>query len=155
MAPAERRPSSRKTPWASRPWRFLLGLALVASSLGAPLNGLAASGTTAVPDPEKRTPVTVRGEVIETGCYVIGGRHGPRHRQCAIACARAGQDLGILDEETGLLLVEIRDQRESSIASALLPHVAERVEVRGEQLERGGLLGIEINRVRALDPPPS
>ena len=33
--------------------------------------------------------------------------------------------------------------------------VAERVEVRGEQLERGGLLGIEINRVRALDPPPS
>lgn len=101
------------------------------------------------------SPVSLRGEVIETGCFVIGGRHGPRHRQCAIACARAGQDLAILDEETGLLLIEIRDQREGRVPSALLPHVARRVEVQGHRLERGGLAGIRINQIRALDPPPN
>ncbi|MEO2167520.1 MAG: hypothetical protein ABGY42_05255 [bacterium] len=96
--------------------------------------------------------VLVRGEVVETGCFVIGDRHGPNHRQCAIACARAGQDLGILDEETGVLHIELRDQQNAPTPSALLAHVAERVEVRGRARERGGLQGIEIQRVRRLAP---
>lgn len=95
-------------------------------------------------------PTLIRGEVVETGCFVIGDRHGPDHRQCAIACARAGQDLGILDEETGLLHIEIRDQRDAPVPSALLGHVAERVEVRGRGWQRGGLQGIEIRQVQTL-----
>lgn len=94
---------------------------------------------------------TLRGEVVETGCFVIGNRHGKKHRQCAIACARAGQDLGILDAKTGVLYVELRDQEEDPVPSQLLAHVAQQVEVRGQILAAGGVQGISINRVRALD----
>ena len=96
-------------------------------------------------------PTTIRGEVVDTGCYVIGNRHGARHRQCAIACARSGQDLGVLEEETGLLYVEIRDQQDRAVRSQLLPFVARQVEVRGDPHIQGGLRGMRINRVRGLD----
>jgi hypothetical protein len=96
-------------------------------------------------------PVSLRGEVVETGCFVIGDRHGEKHRQCAIACARAGQDLGILDAQTGILYVEIRNQEEGPVPSLLIDHVARQVEVRGQILAAGGVQGVAINRVRALD----
>ena len=96
-------------------------------------------------------PVTVRGEVVETGCFVIGNRRGPRHRQCAIASSRAGQDLGIVDQETGILYVEIREQEHEAAASQLVAHVARQVEVRGRIFRTESLQGITIDRVRELD----
>lgn len=95
--------------------------------------------------------IMLRGEIVETGCFVIGNRHGPKHRQCAIACARAGQDLGILDQASGLLHVEIRDQREGTKLSTLLPYVAQNVEVRGRPFIRGGIRGIAIDGIRPLE----
>ena len=96
-------------------------------------------------------PVTVRGEVVETGCFVIGNRRGPRHRQCAIASSRAGQDLGIVDQDTGILYVEIREQDQEAAPSQLLRHVAQQVEIRGQIVVADSLQGITIHRVRELD----
>jgi len=94
--------------------------------------------------------VVLRGEVVETACFVMGDRRGPGHRQCAIACARAGQPLGILDERSGTLFFEVLDRRVEHPSDPLLPHLAERVEVRGRRLDRGGISGIEVESVRPL-----
>jgi hypothetical protein len=101
--------------------------------------------------PRTSDPLTLQGEVVETGCFVIGNRFGPRHRQCAIASSRAGQDLGIVDAATGILYVEIRDQEKPAAPSRLLPHIARQVEVRAQVVSAGSLQGITINRVRELD----
>ncbi len=94
--------------------------------------------------------IVLRGEVVEPGCFVIGNRRGEAHRQCAIACARGGQDLAILDEKTRLLWLELPDRRAGAAEQQLLPHVAQRVEVRGTPYERGGMRGLRIETVRAL-----
>jgi hypothetical protein len=98
--------------------------------------------------------LVVRGEVVETACYVMGGRRGEEHRECGIACARAGQPLGILDEKTKALLFLVLDRRSHEPSNPLLEHVAARVEVRGQRIERGGINGIVVESVKSLGRRP-
>ena len=116
-----------------------------------PSSGKPAGAIAADFQPRTSAALTLQGEVVETGCFVIGNRFGPRHRQCAIASSRAGQDLGIVDATTGILYVEIRDQEQPAAPSRLLPHIARQVEVRAQVVSAGSLQGITINRVRELD----
>jgi len=95
----------------------------------------------------------LRGEVVETGCFVIGGRRGEVHKPCALACARAGQDLGVLDEQTKSLFVVVQDLSGGPQPNPLLDHVATRVEVRGTTVERGGVNGIVVRSVKTLTGP--
>ncbi len=111
------------------------------------------SPVAADPTPEPRPEILLRGEVVETACFVIGNRRGETHRQCAIASARAGQDLGILDEKTGQLHVAIVDRRADTAQSPLVAFIAHRVEVRGEPLEYGELPSLIVHDVRSLGPP--
>ena len=132
----------------------LVGLGIGAATQ-ASANEISPAGTPAqlapIETPQVTAPVIVQGEVVETGCFVIGNRRGPRHRQCAIASSRAGQDLGIVDQETGILYVEIREQEHEAAASQLVAHVARQVEVRGQIFRTESLQGITIDRVRELD----
>ncbi len=102
------------------------------------------------PPAPTRVPIVLRGEVVEPSCFVVGNRRGESHRQCAIACARAGQDLAILDERSGLLWLELPDRREGHAEQRLLPHIARRVEVSGFAAERGGVRGLTIESVDEL-----
>lgn len=108
------------------------------------------------PSPERSSEtgreLVITGEVVETGCFVMAGRRGQSHRQCAIACARAGQPLGILEDRTGTLHLVVIDRREGEVENPLAPLIAERVEVRGVVVERGGISGIVPKRVRPLTP---
>ena len=105
------------------------------------------------PTDEPRPQIRVRGEVVETGCFIIGGRKGPDHEQCAIACARAGQDLGVLDEKTKQLYIAVVDRRSGASENPLMPFIAHRVEVRGEPLEYGELPALIVSDVRSLSGP--
>jgi hypothetical protein len=108
----------------------------------------------AVPARSESDVVVVRGEVVETACYVMGDRRGEAHRECGIACARAGQPLGILDEKTRTLLFLVLDRRTHEPPNPLLEHVAARVEVRGRRVERGGITGIVVEQVKSLGRRP-
>jgi hypothetical protein len=98
--------------------------------------------------------VTVRGEVVETACYVMADRKGEEHRQCGITCARAGQPLGILDEKTRTLLFLVLDRRGGEPRNPLIDLVANRVEVRGRRIARGGITGIVVDQVKDLGRRP-
>lgn len=95
----------------------------------------------------------LRGEVVETACFVIGGRRGEGHRQCALMGARAGESLGVLDDQTKLLYEVVLDLTAGPQANPLLPFVAEKVEVRGTVIERGGINGIVVRQVKGIGPP--
>jgi hypothetical protein len=109
----------------------------------------------AAPPPEASDSpiVVVRGEVVETACYVMAGRRGESHRQCAISCARAGQPLGIVDEASRTLLFLVLDHRGGEPTNPLLDSIASRVEVRGHRLQRGGINAIVVDQVKDLGPP--
>jgi hypothetical protein len=114
-----------------------------------------AAGAPAAPAPSDAPRDTVlRGEVVEAPCFVIGGRRGDGHRQCALMGARSGESLGVLDDQTKLLFVVVQDLTAEPQPNPLLPYVAQRVEARGTVVERGGINGIVIRQVRSLSPPP-
>src|SRR5262245_2713597 len=112
----------------------------------------AATSSRTTREPQSRTPV-VRGEVVETACFVMGNRRGPLHRACALACARAGQELGILDDRSRTLFVLLQDYREHSPGNPLLEYLAGKVEVSGEIVERGGVKAIVPRQIHLISPP--
>lgn len=95
----------------------------------------------------------LRGEVVENGCFVIGGRRGESHHNCALACARAGENLGVLDDETKTLFILVQDLTSGPQQNPLVDYLAQRVEVRGTTIERGGIHGIIVHQVKSLSPP--
>ncbi len=119
-----------------------------AAGLAVPLAGHPASPAVR---PEAGQEIAVTGEVVETGCFVMAGRRGAQHRQCAISCARAGQPLGVLDDQTGTLYLAVLDRTAHVPQDPLAPLIAQRVELRGTLAERGGVSAILVKRVRPLD----
>ena len=45
----------------------------------------------------KGTTVTIKGEAVDLWCYMEGGDRGPAKKECATACAKAGNSIGIVD----------------------------------------------------------
>jgi hypothetical protein len=105
-------------------------------------------------EPPKEGPheVAIVGEVVETACWVMAARRGEAHRACAIASARAGQDLGLLDDKGNLYLV-VRDLAGRPEPNPLRDVIAERVEIRGTLIERGGARAIVARHVHSLSEP--
>lgn len=143
-----RRPRRR----ASRLVALALGATL---TLGAefPAAAKAPDATPPSPTPSGPRERVLRGEVVENGCFIIGGRRGESHRNCALTCALAGESLGILDDETRLLFVVVQDLSAGPEQNPLLPWIAQKVEVRGVTMERGGVNGVIVRQVRPLNRP--
>ncbi len=96
---------------------------------------------TALPEISSQVRVTLRGEIVDSRCYLgvmNPGRSKP-HRPCAIQCLRGGIPL--------LLVVESRDGKfehyvlvgldGKSINDSILDYVAEPVEFSGELWDIG------------------
>lgn len=109
----------------------------------------------AAPSTETGRETVLRGEVVENGCFVIGGRRGEPHLSCALTCAHAGENLGVLDDETKTLFVVVQDLTGGPQPNPLLGYLAQRVEVRGSTVERGGISAIVVHQVKSLNPPPA
>jgi hypothetical protein len=95
--------------------------------------------------------VTVKGEVIDLPCYEgKGGVHGEEHRQCAIACAKKGNQLAILEDGTNTVYV-ITGNYSANKNEKLIPFVAEKVEAKGEVTEKDGKRYLNITSIKKLE----
>lgn len=132
-------------------------LSAIALALAAFLSIGAKGKDSSLPSPTASGPreTVLRGEVVENGCFIIGGRKGEPHRHCALTCALAGESLGLLDDETKLLFVVVQDLTAGPEQNPLLPWIAQRVEIRGVTMERGGVNGVIVRQVRPLNPQPA
>jgi hypothetical protein len=94
-------------------------------------------------------PVTVVGEVIDLSCYLQVGKHGDKHRDCAQKCARAGQPIGLLQDDGRiyLLIDEEHDPRrdaQTTLRSHLIEHMAHVVRVHGTYSQVSGQEAIYV-----------
>ena len=109
-----------------------------------PLWLLTASPTFAEPQGDK---VTVKGEVIDLWCYLEGGDHGAEHKDCAVACAKAGNPIGILTEKGEIYVaMGIKDHQPGK--DVLIGKMAETVTVEGTLVKKGGVQVIYITSVK-------
>ncbi len=89
-------------------------------------------------------------QVIDLHCFTAGGMKGEMHKECNIACAKAGVPLGLLSQD-GKVYVPISHSPmtgQSKFNAMLQPHAEGFVTVRGTLFERGGVQGIEIESVK-------
>ena len=91
---------------------------------------------------------TLKGEVLDMACYMAEGAHGPDHKSCAAGCIKRGSPMGLLTEDGKVyLLVENHDKPDAYAESKKF--AGDMVEITGTVSEKGGMLGLIIDSVKA------
>jgi hypothetical protein len=90
----------------------------------------------------EKKPVTLKGELVDTGCYIEHGAMGGKHKECATKCIAGGMPMGLL---SGKMLYLITMNHDNPDAYNKLKDMAgEMVEVTGVVAERNGVKAIDV-----------
>lgn len=90
---------------------------------------------------------TITGRVVDPACYIHMGLKGESHKQCATACAKAGQTFGILDEKAGVLYQVLEGAIATDPNKLLWGHEEEIVTVKGIVFHKDGMHAIVAQEV--------
>jgi len=90
--------------------------------------------------------VSVKGEVIDTVCYLTKGAKGPGHKACAQACIKGGNPASLLSD--GKLYMLFADHGNTAAMDQVKAHAGEEVTVTGEKLDKDGLAAIMVSSVK-------
>jgi hypothetical protein len=98
------------------------------------------------------TARTIVGEVVDPACYLVNGAHGDSHKECATACAKAGQTLAILEKKTNKLYLLVTDHPGDDPNKSVMDYIAQTVTVKGKAYSRGGVTGFMVVSVEPGAP---
>ena len=93
-------------------------------------------------------PLTIKGELVDTGCYLGHGARGEKHKGCATKCIAGGMPMGLLTSAGKLYLLTMDHDNPDPYAKAK-EMAAEMVEVTGPVWQRNGMAAIEVHDVKA------
>jgi hypothetical protein len=95
---------------------------------------------------QNNRPKTIKGEVVDLWCYMDHGAHGEKHKACAVACARLGNPIGIVDAE-GNVYVAVGSQLHQPDRDRLIEKMAQQVTVTGTVVSRGGMKMLYVESI--------
>jgi hypothetical protein len=87
--------------------------------------------------------VTVKGEIVDTGCYMAHGAMGEKHKSCATKCLAGGQPMAILTSDGALYLLT-QNHKNADPFNKCKEWAATTVEITGPTFERNGMKSIEV-----------
>ena len=90
---------------------------------------------------------TIEGWVLDSACAYTKGLSKPVSRDCALACARKGSPLVILEDDGTLVLPVSEIMPAESQNAKLLPYAGERVSVTGKVYSKNGSQAIVIQSI--------
>ncbi len=93
---------------------------------------------------------TIKGEVVDTACFLFMGKRGEAHKQCAEACLKAGQDMGIYDEANDTVYFLAGEKPGVNPNGPVQDYVARNVEVKAMTVQKAKAHGIVIKEVKPL-----
>ncbi len=96
----------------------------------------------------EKKPVTLKGEIVDTGCYISHGAMGEKHKQCATTCIANGMPMGLLTTEGKLYLLTL-DHDNADPYNQCKEMASMTVEVTGVVSERNGIKAIDVTGVKA------
>lgn len=111
---------------------------IVAALVGA---GLMVAGQVRAADEHKHheeapASVTIKGEVLDLGCYLSHGASGEKHADCAVTCIESGLPVGLKGED-GKTYVVIGEHK--PINKELAKYAGKTVTLKGKVTERDGI----------------
>jgi len=122
--------------------RFLILLVLVVLSVTA--SQALAAGQKAKP---AARAATLKGEIVDLGCYLGHGAKGAEHMGCASKCIAGGMPMGLLTADGKLYLLTL-DHENADPYNKCKDLAAATVEVRGQLMERNGMLALDVTDVK-------
>jgi hypothetical protein len=94
----------------------------------------------------EKKPVTLKGEIVDTGCYITHAAMGEKHKDCATKCIANGMPMGLLSGKTLYLITLNHDN--SDAYNKCKEMAGSTVEVTGVVAERNGVKAIDIMAVK-------
>ncbi|HET9952538.1 MAG TPA: hypothetical protein VFS09_12160 [Candidatus Eisenbacteria bacterium] len=118
----------------------------------------AAPAKSAAPAPAAKAPAapkggattgikTIVGEVVDPACWVVNGAKGETHKECLLACAKAGQVLAILEAKTNKLYLIATENPGDDPNKGVIDFAAQKVTVTGKFYTRGGVTAVKISSI--------
>ena len=82
--------------------------------------------------------VTIKGELVDSLCYVTMASTGAGHKQCAIDCAKAGIPVSIVEDGTGKLYTVLPSVDKTGYPESVVSKMGDKVTLKGDHYEKGG-----------------
>ncbi len=113
-----------------------------------------AGGPRRVPEHEGLGSVALRGEIVDSKCYLGAMKpgDGKAHKACATLCVEGGIPpmLVATGPDGTLRFILLTDSARSRANALVLPFIAEPVEVEGTLARTGSTLSLAVERVRRI-----
>lgn len=105
--------------------------------------------------------VTLRGEILDIGCYVSRGLTGPEHKECATKCLANGVPAGLITADSTVYLLSQNHDRAMDPTGYGPPdpyelckrNPATMMEITGFVWERKGYKELEVKMARVAPTP--
>ena len=91
--------------------------------------------------------ITIKGELVDSLCYVAMAAKGAGHKQCAIDCAKAGIPISMLEDGTGKLYTVLPKEDKTGYPASVINKMGETVTLKGDLYENGGQRYVTIESV--------
>jgi len=93
--------------------------------------------------------MTVKGELVDMGCYVGHGAKGEKHKDCATKCIAGGMPMGLLTDKGKLYLLTLNHDNADPYNKAK-EMASSMVEVTGQVSTRNGVSAIDVTDVKPV-----
>lgn len=90
--------------------------------------------------------VTLKGEVVDTVCYLSKGAHGAAHKNCSKSCLHKGAPAGFLSQ--GKLYLLLAEHGNESVMQQVADKGGEEVSLTGKQADKDGLPALFVESVK-------
>ena len=91
--------------------------------------------------------MTIKGELVDSLCYVAMAAKGAGHKQCAIDCAKAGIPISMLEDGTGKLYTVLPKEDKTGYPESVIKRMGETVTLKGDLYEQGGNRYVTVESV--------
>jgi len=91
--------------------------------------------------------MTVKGEVVDMGCYMAHSASGEKHKECGTKCVAGGMPMGLLTSNGKLYLITLNHD-DADPYNHLKEWVGDQVEVTGAIYQRGGMMAIDASAAK-------
>jgi hypothetical protein len=91
--------------------------------------------------------VTIKGELVDSLCYVGMAAKGAGHKQCATDCAKAGIPVSIVEEGTGKMYTVLPKEDKTGYPESVINRMGDKVTLKGDLYENGGNKYVAVESV--------
>ncbi len=122
------------------------GFVVMMTVAGLAVWGLAVEAMESKGKPEVKT--TLKGEIVDMGCFMGHGARGEKHKECALKCVANGMPMGLLAAD-GRLYVITLDHDNADPYNHCKEWVGSMVEITGAVSQRAGARSIDCAEAKA------